>query len=45
MIGKMGEIVWANKKNDSFGGLVAYTRVYAVEYLAQNGITGQCPNT
>ena len=26
------------KKNDSLGGLVAYTRVYAVEYLTQNGI-------
>ena len=41
MIGKMGEIVWAlNEKNDSIGSLVAYTRLYAAEYLAQNGIAG-----
>lgn len=41
MIGKMGEIVWAlNEKNDSVGNLVAYTRLYAAEYLAQNEITG-----
>ena len=40
MIGKMGEIVWAlNEKNDSVGNLVAYSRLYAAEYLAQNGIT------
>jgi signal transduction histidine kinase len=33
--------VWAlNEKNDSIGSLVAYTRLYAAEYLAQNGIAG-----
>jgi signal transduction histidine kinase/ligand-binding sensor domain-containing protein len=39
MIDKMGEIVWAlNEKNDSLSDLLAYTRVYAVQYLAENGI-------
>ena len=39
MIDKMGEIVWAlNEKNDSLSDLLAYTRVYAMEYLSQNGI-------
>ena len=39
MIDKMGEIVWAlNEKNDSLSDLLSYTRVYAMEYLAQNGI-------
>lgn len=39
MIDKMGEIVWAlNEKNDSLSDLLSYTRVYAVEYLSQNGI-------
>ncbi len=41
MIDKMGEIVWAlNEKNDTLSDLLSYTRVYAVEYLSQNGI--QC---
>jgi signal transduction histidine kinase/ligand-binding sensor domain-containing protein len=41
MIDKMGEIVWAlNEKNDTLSDLLSYTRAYAVEYLAQNGI--QC---
>jgi signal transduction histidine kinase len=41
MIDKMGEIVWAlNEKNDSLSDLLSYTRVYAMEYLSQNGI--QC---
>lgn len=41
MIDKMGEIVWAlNEKNDTLSDLLSYTRSYAVEYLAQNGI--QC---
>ncbi|HEY6503432.1 MAG TPA: ATP-binding protein [Chitinophagaceae bacterium] len=41
MIDKMGEIVWAlNEKNDSLSDLLSYTRSYAAEYLAQNGI--QC---
>lgn len=41
MIDKMGEIVWAlNEKNDSLSDLLAYTRVYAVQYLSENGI--QC---
>lgn len=36
---KMGEIVWAlNKKNDTLADLVAYTRSYAVEYLANHDI-------
>jgi len=40
MIDKMGEIVWAlNEKNDSLSDLLSYTRVYAMEYLSQNGIT------
>lgn len=39
MIDKMGEIVWAlNEKNDTLNDLLSYTRAYAVEYLAQNGI-------
>jgi signal transduction histidine kinase len=39
MIDKMGEIVWAlNEKNDSLSDLLAYTRVYAVQYLSENGI-------
>ncbi len=39
MIEKMGEIVWAlNEKNDSLSDLLSYTRSYAAEYLAQNGI-------
>jgi signal transduction histidine kinase len=41
MIDKMGEIVWAlNEKNDTLSDLLSYTRSYAVQYLAQNGI--QC---
>ena len=41
MIDKMGEIVWAlNEKNDTLSDLLSYTRSYAVEYLAQNGIKG-----
>ena len=40
MIDKMGEIVWAlNEKNDSLSDLLSYTRVYAMEYLSQNGIS------
>ena len=40
MIDKMGEIVWAlNEKNDTLSDLLSYTRSYAVEYLAQNGIS------
>ena len=40
MIDKMGEIVWAlNEKNDTLDDLLSYTRAYAVEYLAQNGIS------
>ncbi|HET9823698.1 MAG TPA: histidine kinase, partial [Chitinophagaceae bacterium] len=39
MIDKMGEIVWAlNERNDSLNDLLSYTRSYAMEYLAQNGI-------
>jgi signal transduction histidine kinase len=39
MIDKMGEIVWAlNEKNDSLSDLLAYTRVYAMQYLSENGI-------
>jgi signal transduction histidine kinase/ligand-binding sensor domain-containing protein len=41
MIDKMGEIVWAlNEKNDTLSDLISYTRAYAAEYLAQNGV--QC---
>jgi signal transduction histidine kinase len=41
MTEKMGEIVWAlNEKNDTLADLVAYTRSYAVEYLATHNI--QC---
>ncbi len=37
---KIGEIVWAlNEKNDSLADLVAYTRSYAIEYLANHNIT------
>jgi signal transduction histidine kinase len=36
---KMGEIVWAlNEKNDTLADLIAYTRSYAVEYLANHYI-------
>src|SRR5262245_41451740 len=36
---KMGEIVWAlNEKNDTLADLIAYTRSYAVEYLANHNI-------
>src|SRR5205809_6717299 len=36
---KMGEIVWAlNEKNDTLADLVAYSRSYAVEYLANHDI-------
>jgi len=36
---KMGEIVWAlNQKNDTLADLIAYTRSYAVEYLANHDI-------
>jgi signal transduction histidine kinase/ligand-binding sensor domain-containing protein len=38
---KMGEIVWAlNEKNDTIADLIAYTRSYSVEYLANHNI--QC---
>lgn len=41
MAEKMGEIVWAlNEKNDTLADLVAYTRSYAMEYLAGHNI--QC---
>jgi signal transduction histidine kinase/streptogramin lyase len=36
---KMGEIVWAlNEKNDTLADLIAYTRSYAVDYLANHNI-------
>lgn len=36
---KMGEIVWAlNERNDTLADLVAYTRSYAMEYLANHDI-------
>ena len=36
---KMGEIIWAlNEKNDTIADLIAYTRSYAVEYLASHNI-------
>jgi signal transduction histidine kinase len=36
---KMGEIVWAlNERNDTLADLIAYTRSYAVEYLANHDI-------
>ncbi|MBS1918998.1 MAG: hypothetical protein JST17_01980 [Bacteroidetes bacterium] len=36
---KMGEIIWAlNEKNDILADLVAYTRSYTMEYLAQHNI-------
>jgi signal transduction histidine kinase/ligand-binding sensor domain-containing protein len=36
---KMGEIIWAlNEKNDTLADLIAYTRSYTVEYLANHGI-------
>ena len=39
MTEKMGEIVWAlNEKNDTLADLVAYTRSYALEYLANHNI-------
>ncbi len=39
MTEKMGEIVWAlNEKNDTLADLVAYTRTYAMEYLANHNI-------
>jgi ligand-binding sensor domain-containing protein len=39
MTEKMGEIVWAlNEKNDTIADLVAYTRSYALEYLAHHNI-------
>jgi signal transduction histidine kinase len=39
MTEKMGEIVWAlNEKNDTLADLVAYTRSYAMEYLASHDI-------
>ncbi len=42
MIDKMGEIVWAlNEKNDSLSDLLSYTRAYAMEYLAENGLQSQ----
>ena len=42
MIDKMGEIVWAlNEKNDTLSDLLSYARVYAVEYLSQNGVKCQ----
>ena len=35
----MGEIVWAlNEKNDTLADLVAYSRSYAIEYLASHNI-------
>jgi signal transduction histidine kinase len=38
---KMGEIIWAlNEKNDTLADLIAYTRSYAMEYLANHNI--QC---
>ena len=41
MTEKMGEIVWAlNEKNDTLADLVAYSRSYAIEYLANHNI--QC---
>ena len=41
MIDKMGEIVCPlNEKNDSLNDLLSFTRAYAMEYLAENGITG-----
>lgn len=40
MTEKMGEIVWAlNEKNDTLADLVAYSRSYAIEYLANHNIT------
>ena len=39
MTEKMGEIVWAlNEKNDTLADLVAYTRSYVMEYLANHDI-------
>lgn len=39
MTEKMGEIVWAlSEKNDTLADLIAYTRSYAVEYLANHNI-------
>lgn len=39
MTEKMGEIVWSlNEKNDTLADLVAYSRSYAIEYLANHDI-------
>ena len=39
MTEKLGEIVWAlNEKNDTLADLVAYTRFYTLEYLANHNI-------
>lgn len=36
---KMGEIIWAlNEKNDTLADLIAYTRSYTMEYLANHKI-------
>ncbi|HVT85770.1 MAG TPA: triple tyrosine motif-containing protein [Chitinophagaceae bacterium] len=36
---KMGEIIWAlNEKNDTLADLIAYTRSYTMEYLANHNI-------
>jgi signal transduction histidine kinase len=36
---KMGEIIWAlNEKNDTLADLIAYTRSYTMEYLANHQI-------
>jgi signal transduction histidine kinase len=36
---KMGEIIWAlNEKNDTLADLIAYTRSYTMEYLANHHI-------
>lgn len=42
MTEKMGEIVWAlNEKNDTIADLIAYSRSYAIEYLAAHNIACQ----
>jgi two-component sensor histidine kinase len=39
MTEKMGEIVWSlNEKNDTLADLIAYSRSYAIEYLASHDI-------
>ena len=39
MVEKMGEIVWAlNQKNDTLADLIAFTRSYASDYLAQHDL-------